>query len=82
VIRFVCHDPGRSDCDVSEVFGSSLLRSRPRGSGLTSGFVDLDLPGFLFDATLVSLTHYNPGIRICHHSFSASPLQNAMSQAS
>jgi len=31
------------------------LRSRPRGSGLTSGFLaDLDLPGFLFDVTLVS----------------------------
>jgi len=39
---------------VSEVFGSGLLRSRPRGSGLTSGFVDLDLTGFLFDTTLVS----------------------------
>jgi hypothetical protein len=45
---------------VLEVFRSGPLRARGRGSGrasvggLSSGFVDLDRPNFLLDATLLS----------------------------
>jgi len=52
--RFIGQDPGRSGWVLPEVLRSSLLRSRPRSADLISGLVDLDLPGFRFDATLAS----------------------------